>query len=149
MGGDDLLEVAVEPGPDARGEGDLRLQLSSVYGFLRSSRRGGVRLRGRYPPRPVSLGGEYGLLAGDRGRSYLPRSGEVSRSLLAGGGERRGEYSRGRFAGGLLVRRLNGDLERRLIGDLARSSRRGENRLAGGTYVSSLPLFAGLRDRLR
>jgi len=149
MGGDDLREVAGDPGPDARGEGDLRLQLSSVYGFLRSSRRGGVRLRGRYPARPASLGGEYGRLAGDRGRSYLPRSGELRRSLLAGGGDRRGEYSRARFAGGLLVRRSYGDLDLRLRGDLVRSSRRGENRLAGGAYVSSLPLFTGLRDRLR
>ena len=73
----------------------------------------------------------------------------MSRSLLAGGGERRGEYSRARFAGGLLVRRSYGDLERRLGGDLTRSSRRGENRLAGGMYVSSLPLFTGVRDRLR
>lgn len=92
-----------------------------------------------------------GLRGGERGLSYL-FLGDPALSLL---GDLLGERSTGLFTSGLLPRAAYGDLERRLIGDLARSFL-GENRLGGGGgeralsgNSSVLPRTGGLLDRLR
>ena len=107
----------------------------------------------------VSRGGEFPRL------SYLSRTGEIYRSLLIGGGERRrrssiGDGSRTLFkgAGDRAWPKPMGDLEylRTLGGgDLIRSSLRGEYARGGDLGrplklpIGSLPLRRGLRERRR